>query len=135
MKIPASQPVTLDLPSSGPTTDLVDPAPSQVCEPSVSDTLTMDTLVINNNDAKRSLESCVLCSEEAADDCIQCDSCSQFFHLRCCGVIKGLFKTVSNIIHLLGWSCVGCKSDLRAELKSLRQEITVRRRDSYRLSE
>ena len=79
--------------------------------------------IIPNDDQCRPTDVCVFCALGTLNDSIQCESCNHFFHLECCGVNVESFKQVSSVISLMGWTCVGCRIHLRAEMKMLRDEL------------
>lgn len=55
--------------------------------------------------------SCTSCKLPIADNCdaVECDTCGEWTHSKCCGIPKAVFKHLANNTNLL-FSCSNCKT-------------------------
>jgi hypothetical protein len=68
-------------------------------------------------------ECCVICAQATDQESVQCDLCEHFYHLLCCGVPQTSIAISLNLVSFAGWSCAACRSDLRREVKKLRNDL------------
>lgn len=82
------------------------------------------TTTVNNRDEPVG-ESCVFCAKFCdSTSAIQCDICTQYYHVGCCGLDGDHVLTILNIVKVLGWTCRACRSDARKTTESLKIEIS-----------
>ena len=69
-------------------------------------------------------ETCVSCTKgDSSVEMIKCQTCEDFYHLKCLGVTTNKYEAVLDTVKLLGWSCKECRVDNRKMMMKMKEEL------------
>lgn len=85
------------------------------------------TLERNTQKSKQTAlnEQCVFCAKTGTNsNMTQCEICTQFYHLECCGIPTADHELVLEVIQIMGWTCRACRVDSNMRQSKQNEEIS-----------